>query len=156
MTVTFEPPIGPSLESQAAKRARVLVSTFGDGYRQRTADGINNLNCTFSLIWHVLTQDQAQEITGFFEDRAGWESFFYKLPWDTVSRLWTCTSWTSVVIGGGTLTDTDDYTDLILEVSASFEEEFDLVTDVKMLSLGAANTALVASPGSEITVAASP
>ena len=78
--VTFSPSVNPSYNSPKAKSFRVLIANFGDGYHQRVGDGINVSSEEWSLRWDLLTQAQADEITDFFDARAGTESFDWLTP----------------------------------------------------------------------------
>jgi phage-related protein len=59
---------------------RVLTSAFGDGYEQRLADGINSINQTFVLRFNNRTDDNADDIMAFFEDKKGVTAFNYTYP----------------------------------------------------------------------------
>lgn len=61
-------------------RPRVLTSQFGDGYEQRLADGINNINQTFVLRFNNRTDNNADDIMAFFEDKKGVTAFDYTFP----------------------------------------------------------------------------
>ena len=59
---------------------RVLRAQFGDGYEQRLADGINNIAQTFTLRFNNRTDDDADDIMAFFEDKKGVTAFDYTYP----------------------------------------------------------------------------
>lgn len=59
---------------------RVLRAQFGDGYEQRLADGINNIAQTFTLRFNNRTDDNADDIMSFFEDKKGVTAFDYTYP----------------------------------------------------------------------------
>lgn len=50
---------------------RVLTAKFGDGYEQRTLDGINTKNDSFSLSFNNRSSDEINEIAAFFDAKAG-------------------------------------------------------------------------------------
>lgn len=153
MTETFSPPIPPSFDSSASKQARVLVANFGDGYRQRTGDGINNIGSAAPLVWDVLTQEQAEEIDTFLTEQAGWQAFSYRLPWKSSSELWSCKNWTVTPIGGGDVDFQNDHTNVLMSISATLEKEFDFVIVLGSLSLGAGGVGeLALAPESEVTL----
>lgn len=112
---TFTPAIAPSLGLSLTEEARVLQSEFGDGYTQRSGDGLNNLFLKGSVTWNKLTQDQADAIIAFFRLRQGYESFNYTLPYEDSSRQFICKKWTPVQ---------DEYDSVTL--TADFEEVFDI------------------------------
>ena len=94
MTDTFTPPVAPSTDLTAQTTARVNEAGFGDGYVQRTPDGLNSLDQTVSLQWaDTLTKAQVTEIRQFFEAKLGATPFFYQLPDEDAPRKWVCKTW---------------------------------------------------------------
>lgn len=77
---------------------RVLLARFGDGYEQRTPDGINSLQESFQAVFVNRTPAEADAIVYFFEDRLGVEAFDFTIP-DSRSYLGlktirvVCESW---------------------------------------------------------------
>lgn len=71
---------------------RVLLTDFGDGYSQRSADGINNNQEEWSLTWKLPIAD-ADILSAFFEARGGHESFDWIPPRESTSRKWTIKNW---------------------------------------------------------------
>lgn len=61
---------------------RVLVARFGDGYEQRLADGINNINETFQVTFNNRTKEEIDDITGYFASLNGVTAFTYTIPDD--------------------------------------------------------------------------
>ena len=59
---------------------KVLKVSFGDGYEQRAASGINNIGSLFSLSFVKRTADEVQDITDFFDDKEGVSSFDFTYP----------------------------------------------------------------------------
>lgn len=86
-TFTYSPESGASQTTQP----RVRVATFGDGYQQRVADGINNAPRTWSLSFRGSTARLA-EISAFFEARGGVESFDWTPPYGAAGKF-ICKSW---------------------------------------------------------------
>jgi phage-related protein len=72
---TFTPPVTPSYGSAVKKKYNILESQFGDGYSARVGSGLNATKETWSLKWDILTDDEADEISEFFDARASVESF---------------------------------------------------------------------------------
>lgn len=67
---------------------RVIETTFGDGYKQLSADGINTKNASYTIRVHART-NEAIEIMSFFDRHKGIKSFFWTPPLDTIG-LFTC------------------------------------------------------------------
>tara|TARA_R110002096_G_scaffold35077_3_gene99567 strand:+ start:3160 stop:3558 length:399 start_codon:yes stop_codon:yes gene_type:complete len=59
---------------------RVLVASFGDGYEQRIADGINTLNETYSLSFANRLKADIDDIVAFLDVKKGVSSFPLILP----------------------------------------------------------------------------
>lgn len=114
----------PSIDTtyQISKKTdtRILETNFGDGYTQRALDGINSIVDKWSLSWTVTSTD-ADTLTDFFEARGGYESFDWTPHGETVSKKWTCKSWSKNPTGGKDSTGNE-----IWDISASFKQEFDL------------------------------
>lgn len=64
---------------------RVLIARFGDGYEQRLADGINNINETFNVTFNNRTKAEIDDITGYFASLNGATAFTYTIPDDNAS-----------------------------------------------------------------------
>lgn len=58
---------------------RVHLATFGDGYEHRIADGINNLQQTFSVSFTTRPKAEIDDIVDFFEGKGAITSFDYTL-----------------------------------------------------------------------------
>ena len=67
-----------SMAKQSAPR--VLVASFGDGYEQRIADGINTLNETYSLSFATRPKADIDDIVAFLDGKKGVSSFPLILP----------------------------------------------------------------------------
>lgn len=59
---------------------RVLKATFGDGYEQRIADGINNIQEEYSIAFNNRTKEEIDDITAFFASKNGVTSFDFTIP----------------------------------------------------------------------------
>jgi phage-related protein len=59
---------------------RVLVASFGDGYEQRIADGINNLDETYTLTFATRLKADIDDIVAFLDLKKGVSSFPLILP----------------------------------------------------------------------------
>lgn len=67
----------------------VLESVFGDGYIQRTADGLNSNRDTWNATWTNLTDAESALIFAFLRARGGYQPFYYQAPGDGVLKQWT-------------------------------------------------------------------
>lgn len=89
----FAPAIPPSPGTEIAPEVKVLAADFGDGYRQRAADGLNNIRDTFAFAWEALPAADADAIVAFLKARLGTEAFLYTPPGESAPRKFTCTKW---------------------------------------------------------------
>lgn len=67
--------IHPDRGLKTDQKPRILSVSYGDGYVQRTADGINNLPEKWQLTWKNRPAVEANKIVLFFERRGGVEPF---------------------------------------------------------------------------------
>jgi phage-related protein len=72
---------------------RVLNHQFGDGYSQRTADGINVNNVSWNLTFNNRTIADITAIVSFLEDKAGSTIFQWTPPGDTTQYNVLCADW---------------------------------------------------------------
>lgn len=73
---------------------RVLEKRLGDGYTQRAAEGLNNVNLRYEAVWAALTEREATGLVEFLQERAGIEPFkVKKLPGLLSDRNWVCKDW---------------------------------------------------------------
>lgn len=89
-------PIQPDYSSQLKKKPRVHKVAFGDGYEQRTADGLNANPDGWDLTWEELTKSEVLTLMTFFDGLAGVTAFTWQSPYAAaakkyVSELWTVT-----------------------------------------------------------------
>jgi phage-related protein len=111
---TFVPPLEPSPQSSRPVRPRINSAQFGDGYSQRSEDGLNSSTRTFQAQWPALSVDQQTEIEDFLEDHKS-TPFLWTPPLQTIERKWIASDWTP----GYNQVD-------IVSLSATFTEVFDL------------------------------
>lgn len=57
-----------------------FIAQFGDGYQQRTAKGINNLQQSFNVSFNNRTKEEIDDITAFFESKGGVTNFSFTIP----------------------------------------------------------------------------
>ena len=74
----------------------VIITKFGDGYEQRTAEGVNNLLLGADLSFEGRGSKEAAAILHFFSARAGRESFVLTLPHPyDLAKLYVCRDWSN-------------------------------------------------------------
>ncbi|MCY3928953.1 MAG: phage tail protein [Acidobacteria bacterium] len=97
-------------------QVRVLEKRLGDGYTQRSADGLNNMALKYEAVWTGLTLREAAGLVQFFQDRAGVEPFLVaKLPEPLDTKKWVCKDWSEEWVSAQRR-----------NVRAMFEEDFSL------------------------------
>jgi phage-related protein len=84
---TFVPPVAPSFGLEDQREPRIRVLQFGDGYMQRTRDGINHDQESMTWKWENLTFAEYSSIWGFFVARGGDQAFLYTVPWGTTGNV---------------------------------------------------------------------
>lgn len=115
MTETFNPPVAPSIPSSRNRKMRTAESNFGDGYTQRSGDGLNTNLETWRAEWSALTPEQAEEIEAFFEAHKGYVAFFWQAPYSPVALRYRCKEWSRGFPTGN-----------LVSISAELEKVFDL------------------------------
>ena len=103
----------PDYSSDKTVKPRVIRANFGDGYSQRTADGINNAPEVWSVIF-VRSIATIDSIETFLADKEGAESFDWTPPGGTEKKF-TCPEWSRGWSAPG-----------IHKLTATFQQEFDL------------------------------
>lgn len=103
-----------SYGSKVEAQFRVLSADFGDGYSQRTVDGLNSKSEEWQMVWNTLTNDQAAILKNFFDYCQGAESFDFTAPGDTVSKKWVCKTYSPTPINAA-----------YQNITAKFERVFD-------------------------------
>ena len=106
---TWPVSIGTSKDS----KARVNKAQFGEGYAQRTADGLNPINRTFPVIIKAATLADADAIEAFLDAHAGATSFTWRLPRAAADIRVICESWDR----------TDRFSSAL--ITATFEQVFE-------------------------------
>ena len=70
---------------------RLLTTSFGDGYNQRTADGINHNRRRMKVIHKYLSASEADTLRDFYELYSDGTSIDCDtLPTDSDPRSWSC------------------------------------------------------------------
>jgi phage-related protein len=91
----------PSFDSKLSQEPKITVTKFGDGYEQRTPNGINNS----PEIWSVeFTASSASypEVLTFIRARKGVESFYWATPFNQ-NKVFVCRKWAVVRKQGHTV-----------------------------------------------------
>lgn len=111
--VTFSPPRNPDAPITEETLPRIRVAEFGDGYTQRSADGLNHLPRKLTLKWTRISWLDAESIVSFLRDRGATESFDYKPPGFSSSIKFICPNWKREILDTGA------------SIHATFVEVFD-------------------------------
>ena len=82
----------PLTALKAKNKPRKLESTFGDGYSQRTADGINTNPREWNLSFAFASEATMDLIDDFFETRGGATSFTW-IPPGKPEGTFICPEW---------------------------------------------------------------
>lgn len=98
-----------------SKGVKIAVnrSQFGDGYSQRSTDGINSIGETLRLSFTLRTRTEINSIETFLSTENGVTSFEYTTPGSTMKK-YTCAEW-----------DATYYHDGNAELTCSFKREFE-------------------------------
>lgn len=110
----FAPPLAPSTPSSRPVKPRVNEVAFGDGYSQRSGDGLNALPQTFQAQWSVVSSAEADTIEAFFGSHIR-TPFLWAVPLESVQRKWLAVDWSRGYVGGD-----------LVSLSANLKEVFDL------------------------------
>lgn len=85
---TFTPTSQPTVDAtQRTVNRRVNAAQFGDGYSQRSMDGLNTSPRAFTAAWAALVSTEADTYEAFF-DAHGVTPFLWTPPLETVQRKW--------------------------------------------------------------------
>lgn len=87
---TWTPSVGFTTETSP----KVVTAKFGDGYSQRTAIGINNIEQMWNLSFASNDLITAAEIIAFLESKAGITPFTWLPPGEVTEVKVVCAKWT--------------------------------------------------------------
>jgi phage-related protein len=111
----FAPTFQPSPQStQRGVKRRVNKAQFGDGYSQRSGDGLNASPRMFTASWSSLKSTEADIYEAFF-DAHKVTPFLWTPPLEVVQRKWIAGDSAQGYLGGSVVT-----------LSCPLEEVFDL------------------------------
>jgi phage-related protein len=97
--------------------ARVLRTDFGDGYSQRAAQGINNVDKIWNITSIPYSSSDAQTFDEFFRTHGGYTAFYWTPPGHSEPLKFTCSKWSLNGVQGS---------NLYYRVTATLRREFDL------------------------------
>lgn len=94
-TLTFSFPVGVDAApgSSVETEPKVRRAEFGDGYIQRSPNGINSIRDKFTVMAKNVTPAQALEIIAFMKARKGCESFYWTPTDEVTPRKFICSKW---------------------------------------------------------------
>jgi len=90
----------PDLAAQVQVKPRVLTAKFGDGYEQRTADGINIRPREWGLTFNTRTDAEIAPIIAFLESSNGISAFDWTPPAGSTGK-WVCENWIQTIVAKG-------------------------------------------------------
>lgn len=82
----------PSLHMSRKKEPRLLIAAFGDGYQQRTLDGVNAMNRTWTVQFEMKDAAVIADMETYLEGRKG-AAFPFQDPADGKLYNVYCDSW---------------------------------------------------------------
>ena len=94
----FSAAVQPDKGFKRDSKPKVHVITFGDGYEQRLADGINNLEQSISVSFSTRPKAEIDDLVAFFESLGGVTKFRFDLEdsnagSSTETIKCTCAQW---------------------------------------------------------------
>lgn len=100
---TFTPTTNPAPDqTQRVVKRRVNSAQFGDGYSQRSTDGLNTSLRAYTANWAVLASTEADTYEAFF-DAHSVTPFLWTPPLETVQRKWLAGDSTQNYLGADTV-----------------------------------------------------
>lgn len=100
-TAYFTPVKLPDQGAPVKYKPNVLSTVMGDGYVQRTGNGINTMLRKMTLSWTNLKSSEALSIVNFFQQQAGIYAFYWTPIGETVQRCFICSEWQFKELSGG-------------------------------------------------------
>lgn len=82
----------PTAGAPVAYKPKVRIAQFGDGYAQRSPNGINNNPEAWSLTFDGITNREADAIIAFLKARGGTQAFNW-VNLNMENLLYTCDQW---------------------------------------------------------------
>jgi phage-related protein len=112
--------IRPDKSLSRSSKPKVHLATFGDGYEQRLADGINSVKETFSVAFQTRTKADIDDIVGYLDSLQGVTAFDFTIPDSNVASPYE----TTVKVVCDDFSITYDYGDFY-SASASFRRVYE-------------------------------
>jgi phage-related protein len=121
--VGIPPDRGQKIDAQP----RVLKASYGDGYEQRVAEGINNIPESWNLTWKNRTLTEGNKIVSFLENTKGVTSFDwypegYRINSTTTGaasmELIDTTQYFTDLYRGGTVLDSASNSAIVVSISS--------------------------------------
>ena len=72
--------IRPDKSLSRSSKPKIHLATFGDGYEQRLADGINSVKETFSVSFATRPKADIDDIVGYLDSLKGVTAFSFTIP----------------------------------------------------------------------------
>ena len=72
--------IRPDKSLSRSSKPRVHLASFGDGYEQRLADGINSVKEEFSVSFNTRTKEEIDNIVAYLGSLKGTTKFNFTIP----------------------------------------------------------------------------
>jgi phage-related protein len=72
--------INPDRNLARETKPRVLYARFGDGYEQRMANGINNLDETYNITFVTRPKAEIDDIAALFDSKKAVTAFNFTIP----------------------------------------------------------------------------
>jgi phage-related protein len=94
-TLTLPVGVEPSVGTSSETTARVREASFGDGYSQITADGLNSVSAQVTLVLEGIPVADAEAVQSVLAGWRGATTFVFMLPGSSLARRWTCRKWSS-------------------------------------------------------------
>ena len=107
-------PYQPLRGSSRSVTPRFLRADLGDGYDQRSGDGIQTIKEEWSVIFAPMDQTSANTLVAFFEGLEGYQKFEWIPFRQTTEKKFICTNFTENYAG-----------DSLTQVQATFRQVFD-------------------------------
>ncbi len=118
----FSAPVSVDKGFARSNTPKVHTITFGDGFEQRIADGINNLPQTMSVTFNTRPKAEIDALVDFFEDLNGVTKFQMTIDKDSAGSNTSTTETIKVVCKSWD--QTWDY-DNFYSLSATFERVYE-------------------------------
>lgn len=90
-----------SESSSRSTKYRVITSSFGDGYSQRTPDGINTRVDTWTLVWDNLDATDKATLETFIDSVGTWSYFTWTPYGESTAKKFVFTGDTSFTAKSG-------------------------------------------------------